>query len=596
MDPRDPSLIDPARPASSDAGDASRAPTPAARAMGEWLQQLTRALKTCRLYEATNPTVVSFRRDLATALAALLQEHGAIEIGFTPEQIHVGETPVYAARSREDNLSLPFFRDGIRAMALQPGVAPREVDALLDAMLQVTRLGREDADLVTLLWEKELEHVSIQYVSTEGDVESGGDATPEGATATGPIAPWPERGAVATGPSAGGAAGTDEGHVDDTGRSDDRLTAGRAREVEAALMRLQINSDEECERFRGQHVAESAAPLARRMLDLMIACFGCARDGDRDDLRQFLPRLLHDSVSNGDWNEARECLYLLRDPTGERDPIGAFVRDVSRPDSLTSRNAWRCLDRQAPEQQETFFEFARELGVDATEWLMFGIAESQRQALRRGLARTLATLAADNPERLAPWLDDQRWYVVRNVVHILGQMTGASSVGLLRAVAKHPEFRVRREVVNALAQVPREQSRPLLLEMLEAADPRLSPTILHQLADVKDPELANRLFQKIDSNTFAERSEAEQRALYQALAAVGGDGVVPLLEPHVLQGNWLQRGNETQRMAAVMCLARIGTPAARAILERGAQSRRREVARACETGLASIRPDREGSA
>ena len=49
------------------------------------------------------------------------------------------------ARSREDNLALPFFRDGIRSMSLQPGTDAREVGALLDAMsgwgIGVTRIA-----------------------------------------------------------------------------------------------------------------------------------------------------------------------------------------------------------------------------------------------------------------------------------------------------------------------------------------------------------------------------------------------------------------------------------------------------------------------
>jgi len=37
-------------------------------------------------------------------------------------------------------------------------------------------------------------------------------------------------------------------------------------------------------------------------------------------------------------------------------------------------------------------------------------------------------------------------------------------------------------------------------------------------------------------------------------------------------------------------VARIATPAARAVLERGAQSRRANVARACREALAALRP------
>ena len=587
MDPRGTEAT--AGPAAEPREEARIVPA-AARAWSEWLQQLTRAAKTSRLYDPANPAVATLRRDLTTALEAVLTEHGAIEMTFTPESIAVGETPLYVARSREDNLALPFFRDGIRSMSLQPGMDAREVGALLDAILTATQRGGEDVDLVTLLWESELDHVSIRYVSTEGDLETGGESAAEtAATVAGPIAPWPKAGAAAA--SSGEPAVIESDLVDDTGRSDDRITSGRAREIERALVALEIAADAEVTRFRKDLEAESARPLARSVLDLMSACFRhTTREDDRDELRRFVPRLLHDAVAHGDWAEARECLYLLRNPGRESSGIAEFQRDIERPDSSTSRGAWRTLERQTPEEHELFFEFARELGPDATDWLMQGVAESQRQAVRRGLVRTLAAMLHGAPERLAPWLADDRWYVVRNAVHTLTLMDAPPPVGLLRGAAKHHDPRVRREVVTALQRVKREDARPLLLDMLGHAESRLFAAVLQQLATGPDSEIAGRMLEAMAEESFRERPEEERRAIVQAIAVTGGESALSLLEGHLNHGNWFQRGNETLRSAAALCLARIGTAGAREILERGAASRRGEVARACRAALATVRP------
>lgn len=586
MDPR--GTEPPAGPAAEPREEAQIAPL-AARALGEWLQQLARSAKTSRLYDPANPAVATLRRDLAAALDALLKEHGSLEVTFTPESISAGATPLYVARSREDNLALPFFRDGIRAMIFHPGMDTREVGALLDAILRATQRGGEDLDLVTLLWESELEHLSIRYVSTEGDLETGGESGTEVVNAaTGPIAPWPQSGAAAV--AKGEPAVIDGDLADDTGRSDDRITSGRAREIERALVALEIGADAEVARFRKELDAESVRPLARSVLDLMSACFHCTtREDDRDELRRFVPRLLHDSVAHGDWVEARECLYLLRDPGGKHDGLAEFQHDVERPDSSTSRGAWKALEHQSSEKHELFFEFARELGPDATDWLMQGVAESQRQAVRRGLVRTLAGILRGAPERLAPWLADERWYVVRNTVHALTLMDSGPPVGLLRRAANHDDARVRREVVTALQRAPREQARPLLLEMLDRADSRLFAAILQQLAVGPDPELAARMLETMAADTFAERPDEERRAIVQTIAITGSASAVPILEGHLHHGNWFQRGNETLRGAAALCLARIGTPAARELLERDAQSRRGEVSRACRAALATVR-------
>jgi HEAT repeat protein len=586
----------PRQPNRSETAPEDAPSTPQGRAVAAWLQQLSRTLKTCRLYDAGNPTVVGFRRDLIGSLDELLATHGALQVGFDAQQISLGEVPVYVARSREDNLALPFLRDGIRRLSIQPGVAPREVEAVVDALLKVMSRANEDLDLVTLLWESELEHVSIEYVSTDADVEAGGGLEADlGSSAN--VAPWPRR-------EAGGAIPLPSGEVSapgasaatrDLGRSDDRFTAGISPNLETAALDLQFAADSEIERLRQECERHTTLPAARAALDLMDTCMKSgATDADRADLSRFLPRVLHEAVAAGAWAEAREGLTLMRGCGLPEDPAITFAKELEQPQSVTSEHAWTHLDHEGTEQHDAFFAFARELGPDAADWLMQGLARSQRQGFRRALAREIAVLVAGNPERLAPWLADERWYVVRNVVHVFGMIGGESTLGMLRAASRHPEYRVRREVVAALTRVPAAAARPVLLEMLEAADTRLFGTILRHLATGPDPDLAGRLLRQTEDPRFDSRPEEETRAVYHALGATADDSVLPALEARIQQGNWFQRGKDEGRLAAALCVARIGTPAARALLERGAASRRAEVARACASALAGFRPKAGG--
>jgi hypothetical protein len=75
-----------------------------------------------------------------------------------------------------------------------------------------------------------------------------------------------------------------------------------------------------------------------------------------------------------------------------------------------------------------------------------------------------------------------------------------------------------------------------------------------------------------------------------ALAAVGDDSLLPALEARIFQTRWFGGGRDEARLAAAMCVARLGTPAARELLEHGAASRKAEVARACAPALAVFRP------
>src|SRR5688572_3560081 len=163
----------------------------ATKAVAGWINQLGRTLKTCRLYDGNNPTVIRFRDELAAALSRMLEEHGPVSLKFTTEDVLFEEASLYPARSRDDNLALPFHRDGIRGLTFNPGVEPREVEVLIDAVLQVSGQNFGQDDLVTLLWEAGLEHVDVDYVPSDGDI--GGGEVQSGETEPG--IPWPQPGA-----------------------------------------------------------------------------------------------------------------------------------------------------------------------------------------------------------------------------------------------------------------------------------------------------------------------------------------------------------------------------------------------------------------
>ena len=124
-----------------------------ARAASAWVGQLGRTIKICRLYDGRNPTVVRFREELVKGLDGFLQEHGVLELSFSSREILLGDTVLHSSESRDDNLALPFFRDGIRRLSFALGTDAREVNAIVDAVLRVTQRDVDLEDLVTLLWD-----------------------------------------------------------------------------------------------------------------------------------------------------------------------------------------------------------------------------------------------------------------------------------------------------------------------------------------------------------------------------------------------------------------------------------------------------------
>jgi HEAT repeat protein len=549
------------------------------KAIYAWVNQFGRTLKTCRLYDANNPTVVRFRDELGTALSKLLDEHGEFALRFTSDDVLCDEVSLYPSRSREDNLALPFYRDGIRGMAFSPGILPREVEALVESMLNVTGQNFGQDDLVTLLWQAQLDHVEIDYVPAEGDFGGGPEAETEQQAV-----PWPqpseEPADTPEATIAAESAGTEGGN----GRSDDWTVGNDTVELEEGYALLEALAPSEVERFGREYTIEHGVSAVTTVLAILrVSLTADVTPDDRAEFARFLPRTLRLSIGRGAWLEAREAASLLAEMGDEEGVMLAIAQELLQPISISS--AVEHVDQQEPAAVADFIAFARMLGEPAVDFLNLVLADSQQRRNRRMIAEAIADDCRVNPERLAPFLSDRRWYVVRNVVHILAWIGGDQIAGLLQVALRHHEPRVRQEAVAALGQVSPKIARPMLLKLLDGADTRMFCSVLHQLSSERHAPTARLLLGFLLDPGFENRAPEERRAIYTALSATGGDELVPELEAELLKGNWFSRTQEGHRQAVARCLARIGTPLARQVLERGATSRRGPVRQASEAAL-----------
>jgi hypothetical protein len=553
-------------------------PDPAAKAVGAWVNQLGRTLKTCRLYDGNNPTVIRFREDLYAALTRLLNDHSSVTLKFSSEDVLLDDVSLYPARSRDDNLAMPFHRDGVRALTFKQGITGRELQALLDGVLQVSGQNVGQDDLVTLLWEAGLDHVDVDYVPSEGDVGGGEVAGSEEGTVM-----WPQSGLE---PGAAGEEPQPTAVEEATAatRSDDWTTGDLTVEIEAGFIELDVLAPTEVQRFSREFTAEHEVSSTTTALAIIRAALASeVTPEDREEFQQFTPRLLRLTLAKGAWLEAREALDLMQ---AGGPVMASLVQELLQPISIAT--TVEHLDQQEPEVVQEFIEFAKGLGDLGLDLLNAALGESQQRRNRRLLAEAMAALCRSNPDRLAPYLSDRRWHVVRNIVHILGWIGGNGIVGMLRVALKHPEPRVHYEVVAALGQVEPAVARPVLLKLLEKPDTRMFCAVLHQLSAERDTGVARLLLTYLTDPEFEQRPLEERRAVYSTLASVGGDEVVPELEAELLKGNWFARGQEVHRQAVARILARIGSDDAKLVLQRGVLSKRGPVRKACEDAMTGI--------
>ena len=105
------------------------------------------------------------------------------------------------------------------------------------------------------------------------------------------------------------------------------------------------------------------------------------------------------------------------------------------------------------------------------------LGEERSLSGRKRLSSLLLALGREAVPFLVEGLDDARWYLVRNLVMLLGKIGDASAVPYLIPMLGHPHFRVRKEVLFTLSLIGGDRAVPqirrVLLNRSRKEDPRL---------------------------------------------------------------------------------------------------------------------------
>ncbi|NOT33343.1 MAG: HEAT repeat domain-containing protein [Candidatus Eisenbacteria bacterium] len=563
--------------------------SPSGQRAAHFFRALARALKTCRLYRGENPIVTPLRPALLAQLNEDLLAAGSWHLRFTPFEILLIDEPVVrpagvklgvdATPTPEERLPFLFYRDGIRSLVLTPEVPRHEFDALFDALLVVGVNSQMQDDLVTLLWQANTTKIRVDAVPVSQTIFlHSRRPTSESAEGShqGLSYAWSPNGSEIRA-DIGQIEGASMGLHRDT--FDDWPLPTEWVEVAEAYSKLDRTMQFTRTRLLTEWAAERGIEWQDEAPQLLQAIHVADPDSKTSAaIARALVTWVVGSIQDCNWEEAQRAFELLR----RFDPDGAFSNDdfSNALQGLDTDDITEHLDESTTDDQGRFFGLTVAIGRPAVKFACAVMAKAQKSRTRAAACTMLTYLCTEDPEVLEPYITDSRWYVVRNVVFILGQIGGPAVVPMLEMASHHPEMRVRRAVVQALGNVPATDRVPLLFEQLGTRDPQLLAAALGMLARFRTPAIARAVLRQVEAPDFETRAEESQRALFNALGELGDDEIVPRLEILLHKGGWFARST-FERIAAARTLQRIGTQKAISALATGLRSRAEAVRNAC---------------
>lgn len=197
------------------------------------------------------------------------------------------------------------------------------------------------------------------------------------------------------------------------------------------------------------------------------------------------------------------------------------------------------IEERAPENEDLFDSLCAVIGQSFAYPLIQRLCVAEALHTRKAIARALTRSGEGAIAALVPMLKDERWYVVRNMVTILGEIACPESLRALQQAAMHPEAKVRKEVVKALVKIGPQGGENTLVAMLADSDREVVRQVIFSLGVLRSRVAVRPLLDIVTAaDAFLKELELKKLAV-SALGKIGDrQATEPLLDILATMG-WL---------------------------------------------------------
>lgn len=535
-------------------------PIPPAEA-AELFTMLDKAVRAQRLYQPNNPVYRSFIAATETAFARLWDRISSLTVGIE-ENAFRWYNRSFPAGDGRDSMPFLFHKDGIRFVTFLPGFED-EIERFLDVVNRARMQDqRTDDDMVTLLWQQEFSCFQYSYV----DALAEGLRVPRPTTpklvgveltlvrddAAGNLKDEPRPPAVEAGqPTVAGLISRDD--------------------FEETLYFLEPS---ELERLHHEVELEWNRDVKT---DVLNGLFDRIEDGYpewRTEILRILRQMLPMFLGVGDLRSATLVLVELNlvmervDLSDEhRADAQELYRELSEPAVLTQ--LMRSLEDGSIDPSGTELGiFLKHLGAAAMPVLLSAIERTDVPALQERLRAAIEGLANANRDRVVALLAEADPLVLRGAARLAGQLTITQAAPALAGLLSHDDAVVRRIVVESLIRIRTSLALDAIQQALDDGDRDVRVAAARGLATLRYAPARSRIEEMLDSRIVRDADLTEKIAFFEAYGAIATTESVALLD-RMLNGRRLfGRESPEMRACAAMALGRVGSPAARASLQK----------------------------
>lgn len=525
------------------------------------INALVKAIKISKMYPSNNPIYQKFIEELKQNFDSYMEEHGNLQLRLTQFKAFYKDAEVYDNPDKLENITFKLFADGIRELTFHEELENDEILGFLDVLNANIDPENSNDDMVTLLWEKNFQHITYFVIEDAKDVE----AAAEGSLHRTSVQEFVK---------------VEEMNIDSK-KHLEKESGMPVTEVkvkgpvsEAPLFNIYTLTEEEIDLLKKEKEAEENPAFTFKIIDILYEILYLERDiKSFSDVVRTLDLALDLLISKADFVKASRLLKNLREIAGAKEKfseeeIGIVNQAIDRGgDGVRIGDLGAVLSKNQAIDLNALSSYLSLLNKNAIGNLL-ELLEINNLNLRKHLCDVIVELVKDDIGSLAKKINDKRWYIVRNIVYIFGKLGNTKAIEYLKRTLKHDEPRVRIESVKSLITIGGEQANDLLITALADNDIQVSLHAVRGLVSLNHKKAVQPLIQFIGHEGFKNLSFPEKREFFEALGRLASDEAVDFLKNILGKRHWFRRSTYDEiRACAAYGLGKAGDKDILALLE-----------------------------
>ena len=515
------------------------------RAAKEVIQAILKSKKILRMYPENNPVYVKTLEDAYNKFKEFFYYNEELQLKIKQNEIYCGAEQVYSSSEKDDNLALFFFKDGLREITFKKGLTSEEMEAFLTVITLDFDTEVIDDDIVTLFWEKDFQN--IQYVVDDAVLADEDDYNSAVVEEIKEESNSPDHLMKA---------------YEDAFSESDKLK-------EASIIPL---SDKDLQALLKEFEKDSQERLGKLVNILFEMMYLAETRQEFEDISLFLMNSVDYGVLQGDINIVTDILSRLKTLL-ENKNISADIKKYIEKILLFAgseaviNHIGELLDSGQDIDEKAFDDFVRFLDKNAIAPFIKILGELKNIHPRKIVINALTYLGPKDIILLSSGLNDTRWYVVRNIIHILRKIADKRAVDFLLKTVKHGDNRVKIEVIRALGELGGAGVIIALREALDDPEVQVRIAAMKALGNITSEAAKRIILDKIKDKNFKDKEFDEKKDYFETISKWKDEEIFDFLVSTLKKKTFFGSAkNDENRACAAYSLGLLGNKAALNIL------------------------------